>query len=179
MNDKDQFLTEGITYFKNMEKVVITTKLTFEDFKKVNLYLFYKSNRIRVITGICIFALISSLIIFSLNIIPFDNSSYTQFAVMLGIIVIPYFGIIIISKRNYNSNKIHRECVLYEFDHDAIFMTGESFKAELSMSTLFDLVETKNFFLVFQNPQFANVIPRRDITKDQIKHIKKMKEKAQ
>jgi hypothetical protein len=167
-----------IIHLKNMKKITITTKLTLEDFKKVNLYLFYKNARIRIITGIALLALASSIIIFSFNLIPLDQSSFPQFALIIGIIVIPYFGIIITSKRNYESNKIHSECIRYEFENETISLIGESFNAQLSINTLFNLVETKHFFLIFQNPQFANVIPKRDISKEQIECIKKMKKVA-
>lgn len=151
-----------------MEKIVLTTKLSIEDYIKVSYHLLYRKWAVKFMTGIGLFMLI--LILFS-----FD--SFTQFPwfqlifglfLTVGLPISVYFS----AKKNYKSNGRISEYINYEFEKDNIQITGESFNSRLTWDKLYSVTENRDWILIWQNRQVANVVPKRDFKDGELQVFK-------
>ena len=157
-----------------MDNLSITTKLTFDDFRKVNFYFLYRKTASKI-------SLVLGTILLLVIIIPYATGTtfWTQFpaiplAIALLLTVLSPYSVFRTARKNYDSNEMINEKITYEFDKDTIAISGESFHSKLSWDMLYEVKLTKTWFLIWQTRQVANVIPRRDITDSQIELIKEL-----
>ena len=155
-----------------MDNIKVTTKLTFEDFRKVNFYFLYRKTGTKV--ALVIGTIIMLIVGFNYATeTPFFNSfPAIPFALGLVMTVFPPYSVFRTARKIYDSNKMINEKIEYEFDKDQISISGESFHSKISWGKLHELSTTKSWFLIWQTKQVANVIPRRDISDNQIETIK-------
>lgn len=141
-----------------MEKIILTTKLSFNDFIKVSYHLTYRKLSMKINTGIGLLVL---LIIIS------STSSFTEFSwfllffglfISFGQPIMIYFS----AKKNYMSNGRISETIIYEFDKECIQITGDSFNSKLTWDKIYKMTENKDWVLIWQSRQTASVIPKRD-----------------
>ena len=119
-------------------------------------------------TGIGLFMLL--IITFSFN----DFTSFPWFQLIFGLFLtvgLPvqvYFA----AKRNYKSTGRISETIAYEFDKEHIQLTGESFNSKLTWDKIYSVTENKDWVLIWQNRQIANVVPKRDFKDGQLQAFK-------
>jgi YcxB-like protein len=92
--------------------------------------------------------------------IPFNKPPYFQILFGLFIIAVLPFTIYRNAKKNFSTHGILQETIIYEFTDDKIKMIGESFNSEMDWTKIHKIVELKNWILIYQNRQIANVIPK-------------------
>jgi hypothetical protein len=155
-----------------MDKINVTTKLTFEDFRKVNFYFLYRKTGTKVALAIGTILLLIIGFSYATGTTLFTQFPIIPFALALVMTVFPPYSVFRTARKNYDSNKMINERIEYEFDKEQISISGESFHSKLSWDKIYELSTTKSWFLVWQNRQIANVIPRRDISDKQIESIK-------
>ena len=80
----------------------------------------------------------------------------------------------IYARKNYNTNKRISESISYTFDKDTIQITGESFDSKFTWDKIYRVTESKNWILIWQNPQVANVVPKRDFQEEELQAFKNM-----
>ena len=151
-----------------MNKITLETKMTMDDFIKVNYHLLYRKWSMKIITGIGVVMLV---------LIATSYSTYDQFPfiqLVFGLLMV--FGIPIsvyfTARRNYKSNSRISETINYEFDDTNIQLTGESFNSRLTWEKIYSVTENKDWILVWQNRQVANVIPKRYFNNDTLTMFK-------
>lgn len=151
-----------------MDKFILTTKLSIEDYIKVNYHLLYRKWTIKFMTGVGLFMLI--LILFSFN--SFTQFPWFQLAfglfLTVGLPISVYFS----AKKNYRSNGRISEMINYEFDTENIQITGESFNSKLTWEKIYNVTENKDWILIWQNRQVANVVPKRDFKDGELQAFK-------
>jgi hypothetical protein len=105
-----------------------------------------------------IFAL--GLVLFLIaNGTAFDPYGWGYF-ILLVILMIPisnYFKI----KEMYKSNKVLHEQVSYSLTQNNIIIKGETFDSTLTWSHFTAIQETKQFFLLYQNPQIVTLLDKK------------------
>ena len=147
-----------------MEKILVTTQLTFDDFKKLSFHLMYRHFVIKFLTGFGIFFTVLVILLYFLNGMEDFNTS----GLILGLVFTFMLPIITYrsAKTNYSSNQRVSENMTYEFDDSEISIEGESFNTTLTWDKVFKVSESKDFILIWQSRQTANAIPRRDFSND-------------
>ncbi|MCB0515263.1 MAG: YcxB family protein [Chitinophagales bacterium] len=151
-----------------MDKIILTTKLSLKDYIKVSYHLTYRKLAIKFITGIGLFILVS---------IIFSYSSLTQFP-WIQLIFGLYFTVVIAilvyfyAIRNYKSNRRISETINYEFDSENIQITGESFSSKLTWNKIYSVTENKDWILIWQSRQIANIVPKRDFKEGELQAFK-------
>lgn len=151
-----------------MNRIKITTKLSFAEFIKVNFYLTYRK---WVITTITILSFIS------LFTLPFYDKIYgdfprTEFIMVLVFTVVIPFSIFYRARRAYATNSRMGETINYEFDEKNIYVIGESFNATLSWDKIYSVTESKNWVLIWQNRLVANIIPKKTFSTEALNAFK-------
>ncbi len=66
------------------------------------------------------------------------------------------------------------ETIEYQFDNEEIIVTGQSFSSRFSWNKIYKVTETKDWVLIWQNRQMANVIPKRSFEGDDLKSFKEI-----
>lgn len=109
--------------------------------------------------------------------ITFTFNSFTEFPwfqlvfglfMTIGLPIQVYFT----AKRNYKSNGRINETINYDFDSENIQLTGESFNSKLTWDKVYSVTENKDWILIWQNRQVANVVPKRDFKDGELKTFK-------
>jgi len=151
-----------------MDKIILTTKLSIDDYIKVSYYLFYRKPTFKIMAGIGLFMLLMTII--SLK----TSSEFPWFLLIYGlflILVLPV-QIYLAAKKNYESNGRIRETINYEFDKENIQIIGESFNSTLTWEKIYGVTENKVWILIWQNRQVANAIPKRDFKNEDLQTFK-------
>ncbi len=152
--------------------MIIKTKLTEKDLINVNFVLLYSKLSVKIFTLIGILMLVVTSVSF------FSQSRHssittliaTPLIILLGFPLLTYFG----SKRSFVTNKRISETIEYQFGKELLFIKGESFTAQLTWDKIYKVSQNKNWILIWQNKQVANVIPKRDIWEGDVIELKEI-----
>jgi hypothetical protein len=155
-----------------MTNLTVTTKLSLDDFKKINFYFLYRKRATKFSVALGTIMLLGILIPYIIGTTFFTSFPVFPLAIGLVLTLIPPLSILRNARRNYDSNKTASEKITYEFEKEFVSISGESFHSKLSWDKLYEVAVTKSWFLIWQSRQTANAIPRRDISDEQIKLIK-------
>lgn len=157
-----------------MAKITINTTLSYEDYRRANYFLLYrkKVTLISLIVGVI-------LLVGTMSVYLFVPDFYAQFPVLpmalgLLLVLLPPLSVWRSSAKNYRSDPRMQENFRYEFDEEKIQITGQSFDTVLSWSSIYKLEVTNNWLLIWQNPQMAMLLPKRDVRPEQIEGLKRM-----
>ncbi len=142
----------------------IKTKIEFKDYVNLNLQL---------ITSKISFYFLPLAIIILLNnniegVLYKDQTSI--FFVVVIILVTIWFPIRVYlkMKKEFYTNKNLQERILYEFYKEKIDITGETFQSEISWTNIHRVKELKNWFLIYQSNNLANLVQKKNFTREEI-----------
>lgn len=135
------------------------TKISLKDYVKIMFYMTY--------TRPLMIVLLSLMLIFFISFIalPGDNDTFPMFTLFVVIILLPvltYFS----AKKNYSNNLRIQEKICYDFTEDKIIIQGESFYSEMDWNKIYKVVELKNWILLYQSGQSANLILKSSFGND-------------
>lgn len=151
-----------------MKKITLTTQLSIADYTKVTFHILYRNFAIKFLTGTGLFMFLAIGISFN----DFDSFPWVPlliaFFFTVGLPLQVYFN----ARRNYKSNGRINEPVTYELNEEHIELTGESFNSKLTWDKVYSVTENKDWVLIWQNRQVANVLPKRDFNDDELQTFK-------
>jgi len=165
---------ETFLLIKPFAFMVIKTKLTVNDFIKVNFILLFRRPIFFIVFGIMVISLIlgiASALFSSTALGEFSLSRILTPLIVLTILpAMTYF----IARKNYTSNKRISEVIEYNFGKDYLTVTGESFKSELTWDKVYRVTQFKKWILIYQSKQIANVIHRCDVWDGAMQDLKQI-----
>lgn len=153
----------------------INTKIDFKSYSKFQFHSVYRkiSSIVMVIIGISLFV---SFIFWELEEIELSNPYFNLFFAISILVILPIFYYLSI-KKNFNSNKRLQENIIYEINNEKIKITGESFDSEMDWNGIYKIIEYKNWFLLFQNSNNANFLPKKFLNENQILEFRSLVQK--
>jgi hypothetical protein len=112
---------------------------------------------------IAIFSFIPSILYLLGAKVPFNNPPYLQ--LIFGIVIIFILPLMIVRGANkaYESHLRLQEKMIYEFTQSGIKITGESFNSEMDWTKIYKVKERKNWILIYQSQQVANIIKKESL----------------
>ena len=151
------------------------TKISVEDYIKLNYILFYRRGMMIFLTIVGVLMLLVVFLyysgiaprIFAEGTVPFVQI-IVGFSMVVGMPILIYFS----SKKSFLSNLRLNEEIEYDFTYDKMKVTGESFSSELNLDKTFKIQELKDWFLVYQNNIVFNPIPKHTLNSDQITQLR-------
>ncbi len=154
-----------------MNTIIIESKLSLEDYRKVNLQLIYKRWSVIFMTVLGFIMLFFTILI--LIILPDTTITIACIAVvgMIYILLYPvltYFS----SKSNYASQKRIGEAVTYTFDDETIRSKGESFESTFTWDKVYRISQTKQFLLLWESKVTAHIVPLKYCSAEQLNAIR-------
>ena len=113
-----------------------------------------------------------------LNAVNEDQSMFKNGILQFGIIIIIYtfiyFRIISSVKKNILSNKKNNEFQAITFSENSYLQEGETFKIENFWSEIYQIKETKSWFLIYQKKNAAFPIIKEDLKDNQYNELKEL-----
>lgn len=144
------------------------TKLSEKDFVNAAFIFLSKRRFFRIITGMMIF--ITAINIVLLFTGSKSNSSNFYF---VPIFLALFFCLIYYdASKNYRKTPRIQENIRYDFNEDALRITGESFRSELSWDKVYRISHERKWLFIWHNQQNAHVIPARDFPPGLLVHVK-------
>jgi hypothetical protein len=150
------------------EKLTFQTQLNREDYVKVSYHITYRKFAMKFMTGLGIFMMVLGLFLFIVE------GTFSWFVMLFAFYLAVGLPLMIkfSARRNYRSNKRISEKIRYDIDREFIELTGDSFTSKLTWDKVYNVTETKEWLLIWQNSQVANVVPKRDLKEDEIQVFK-------
>lgn len=153
-----------------MNTIIIESKLSLEDYRKLSFQLLYKRWSIIFVTVWGFIMLFFPFLI--LTILPGARINIACLVVgMIFILLYPiltYFS----SKSNYAAQKRIGEAVTYTFDDETIRSKGESFESTFTWDKVYRISQTKQFLLLWESKVTAHIIPLRYCSAEQLNAIR-------
>lgn len=144
-----------------------TTKVDFKAYVKLLYTLAYEKTILRLLLGVA--ALISLWILFYyLEILDLPKPEIYQYITLFLIAVVQPTGIFLMVRRNYKSSNQLQERLDIEISATEIHINGESYYMRVEFEKLYRIDERKKWFLLYQNNLSAIIIPKKDMSADQI-----------
>jgi hypothetical protein len=145
----------------------ITIALSLKEYRRVVFFLVYRNLSIKILTGIGF-----AIILLSLVSIGSDNFQYQGLlvgGVMAGLLpLFVHFN----ANKQYSSNNRLKEEMVYEIEKEKVKIKGSTFSTEWNWDAIFKLEETKKWFLIWQDAQQVNVLPKKAFTQDQLYELR-------
>ena len=152
--------------------MLITTKITFKEYFKFLCISSYSKWTTILVTVIGFLQLIfQSYLLFQYGTSVNNSWPWAIFGSILLIINTPisvYLG----SKKYFYSNARLQENIEYEFTAEELKIKGGTFNSNMDWSKTNRIEEKKDWFLIFQSQQTANMIPKKDLTEAQIVELR-------
>ena len=138
--------------------MIIETKLDFKSYLKLMYSLTYRKPIMIFITIVGLIMFLSSIFYFLDFNVPVDSPPYFQIVFGFFIIAFLPFSIYWSGKKNFSSHSRLQERIIYEFTDEKIKITGETFSSELDWTKTYKITELKDWILIYQNRQIANIL---------------------
>lgn len=159
----------------NIGMIRVESQISFKEYLEILYMLTYKNGMSIYINAIGIVMVVGSIVMFVQQ--PETMKDYTVilrslFGLFLAI-SIPisvYFS----AKKNYLSNKRLGEKIIYEFYPDEMKATGESFITLRKWAQTYKIEELKNWFLIYESNQVANLIPKSEMSDQDISNLRSL-----
>jgi len=143
-----------------IKKMKIETRLDFKSYIKLMFSLTYKKPIMIFIIIYLLVVLVMAIFIFSdLKFLfgeTYDIPLFLAFYIIIALPILIYFN----ARKNFSTNGLIKEKIIYEFTDDKICHTGETFYSEKDWTKVYKIVEMKHWILIYQSRQIANLIPK-------------------
>lgn len=131
--------------------VQIQTKIELSDYRKLIFFQTYTNPMLMFIHVIGLGSLTFYFV---------ENGAHWFFCGIQILILFLPFSVYRASQSNYKTSKMLHEPVTYEFTHETIRATGDSFNTTMQWQSLHKVKELKRWFLLYSNKQVAMLIPK-------------------
>jgi len=144
-----------------MTEIKIESKIDVKEYIRLVFILTYRRRIIRILILLGFILLLWGIL--SLCNIWYSYGILTYAQLFLAVFILGFLPFVFYHRaiRNYNSNERLKEIITYVFSEKQIIIRGESFHVEMDWEKTFKIEEIKNWFLIFQNINSANIIPKR------------------
>ena len=151
----------------------LKVKVTIRQYLKILFSLAYAKPMMLFLLSVALL-LVLWISLYHLDILNLPEPVIYQYITLLLIAVIQPTVIFTTIIRNYYSSNHLRETLDMELTQEMIKIRGESFYMEILWSKIYKITEKKNWFLIYQNNLSAILIPKKDLTSEQIRQIQKI-----
>lgn len=151
------------------------SRINFNDYFKLNYILTYK-NRWAIYISIVGLLMLAVTVLYYSGLTPeiFAKGTTPYFQLFFGLftsIGIP-ISIYFMAKKNFKTSERLQEEIEYDFTNEKFKLTGNSFSSEMTWDKTYKIQELKNWYLIYQNRKVANLIPKSNLSTDQIEYLR-------
>ena len=151
--------------------MIINTKIQFEEYCSLMFMLTFRKATTIISALLGLFSITMGILILS-DYYGGNNDGLFPLSIGIYIAFIRPIFVYRLFHKNYYSTKLLQESVTYEFTEEKMKITGESFTSESEISSLYKIEELNNWFLIYTNRQIANLIPKKNLTENEVLEIR-------
>ena len=150
----------------------IITKVTLTEYRKLMYQLTYRKPSAIYVTILGVaFAIVTVLFFIGSPVAKDGNPIFSIAFALFTLGMIPY-SVYRSSAKNFNSNHQIQERIEYNFTDDILITTGESFHSERDLKKAFKIIETNDFFLIYESAGIFNMIPKKSMSLNEINELR-------
>lgn len=101
-----------------------------------------------------------------------DNADFSVGYMLGAYLILRAILIYFFAKKNFKSNTLLGQPVNYEFLTDKLVIDNSVSHAEVPWENFYNVKEFKNWFLLYQSTTMANLIPKTDLSEQEIAGIR-------
>jgi hypothetical protein len=151
--------TVEIIEFTDELDIHFTGKIVYADYKKLILNRTFRKPVYLVLIGITALYTLS-LAVSGADVWDALTSDYIP-CVYIGLFIFVPISTIIQIKKIYKTNKIFQETLTYTLNNTAIHIKGETMDSTQNWTRFFKIVETKEFFMLYQGEAVATLLDKK------------------
>lgn len=153
--------------------MVLKTKVPFREFVRLVFGLVYQRFILKLLVAVAL-AIVLWIVFYYMGMFHLPKPIIYQYLTLALIVVAQPIVIYTTTHSIYYSSNHLRETVETEITKRRITIDGESFYMELNWDKIFRVVETKNWFLIYQNKLSAVIIPKKRFHKTDILELRQI-----
>jgi len=150
----------------------IETRMSQKEYTQLLFMRTYKRPLIIILTVFNLWLVGTGLVYFFGMTDLFEQPPYNLFFIGLAISIYFPVSVYFRSKRMYKSNARLQETITYEFSGDRLIIQGESFTSDRDLNKVYRIEEFGKWFLIYENTNVANIIPKESLTTDEINELR-------
>lgn len=151
----------------------LKVKVTIRQYLKILFTLAY-TKPVMIFLVCFAILLVFWIALYHLEILNLPEPVIYQYITLVLIAVIQPTVIFITIIRNYYSSNHLRETLDMELAEEEIKIRGESFYMVILWSKIYKIVEKKKWFLIYQNNLSAILIPKKELSPEQIEQVQEI-----
>lgn len=155
------------------ERMKLKVKVTLRQYLKILFSLAY-TKPIMIFLVCFAFLMVLWIVLYHLEILNLPEPLIYQYITLLLIAVIQPTVIFTTIIRNYYSSNHLRETLDIDLTGEEIKIRGESFYMEILWPKIYKIVEKEKWFLIYQNNLSAILIPKKELSPEQIRQIQEI-----
>lgn len=153
------------------------TKITLEDFQDFNLSVYKQKWSFKMMQIVSILFIFMFLAMVYLSFQSEEKVDWSTFGILMFALIylfgIPWF-LKYNAKKTYFSNAILQEEILFEIDDNTIKTTATSYQSNFDWNQIYKITENDKAIFIYMSKQTANLLPKRDLTSEQLAEIKQI-----
>lgn len=170
MKLKKDKLIDIVDYY-GILNINLTGQIKYADYRNLILELNYKKPIYLVVIAVFLLFLLSFLVNSEMMMNQFN--SYYFIYIFFGIFLFFPFLTIFQIKRQYKSNKIFHEILVYKLTNDSIQIIGDTVDSIQKWTRFYQIRITKNFFMFYQGTSVATILDKRMFSDNEIQEFNK------
>ncbi|MCE1198949.1 MAG: YcxB family protein [Marinilabiliales bacterium] len=141
----------------------LETRLEFKPYLGLMYRMTYRNRAVLFLSVFGTLMFLGSLIYMLFVPMPLKEMPLSQ--LIFGVIILGVMPLSVYrtAKKNYASHAKLREKIVYELSEERFRQIGETFQAEMDWSTVYKVQELKDWILIYQNRQIANLLPKAEM----------------
>lgn len=155
--------------------IIISVSLTSNDLEDFYTHTSRKSIVMKMLIACALLIFISQSIHILMIPDALDSGGWKWLLAVAGLFFLLYFINKSNAQREYKSNKKLHETHIYEISEESIHIKGGPFNTIFQWDKLYDMTESKKSFFIWLGKNSAQIIPKRDMTQDDILRIQAIK----
>lgn len=151
--------------------MTIKTTISYKEYAKLLFGLAYKSPLMIVL--VCLAAINASwMLCYHLDLLELPKPSMFQYFGLFLIAVVQPLGILFMIWRTYATSGHLKSELELDFNKEEIKMKAEGFSLEIFWSKIYKIVESKNWFVIYQNNLSAIIIPKKAFEQEELEDFR-------
>ena len=150
----------------------IECKIHFKDYLKLQYVITYRNFWVLFITAMGLLMLVCAALEITGQLpVPDNGNLYIQIFFGIYVLLLPalvYWK----SKKNFKSNKLIQEDIIYELSPDKFAVSTPYSNSEIPWEKIYKIKELKDWFLIYHSNKIAHLIPKKCMTAAEIAEAK-------
>lgn len=156
--------------------IIVSVSLTSNDLEDFYYHTSRKSPAMIMLIACALIVFISQAIRILMIPDALEQGGWKWLLAVVGLFFLLYFVNRSNAQKEYKRNKKLHETHIYEISEESVHIKGGPFNTIFQWDKLYNMTESKKSFFIWLSKHSAQIIPKRDMTPDEISRVQAIKE---